>query len=304
VVIAIIAILIGLLVPAVQQVRKAAAAAQTASNMSQVAKAVHNAHDTNKTYPPYSGSYGGKTSGSFHYHLLPFVEQVNLWTTVNGATTLQRNVVPVFMSSLDPTATEDGGAQNFAVNFNLFTLPSAPATANTTVRPKMTASFPDGTSNTLLLATKFMNCRDPVGVTITPILLLPPTPATGLLPLMSLDFQATPPPQDFAQVAITPLPVTTLTQSGSFWSPVSTAQGAFFGQPTGTPLASVLWEAPPTKQLCTPGWVYAQAYNPNGIQVALCDASVRTCSSSMSLATWQNALTPAGGVPNGSDWIE
>src|SRR6059058_1001599 len=82
VVIAIIALLIGLLMPAIQQVRMAAARANTASNLKQCALAVHNAHDQFRKFPPASGVFGTKT-GSFHLHLLPFVEQTPIYNNPN-----------------------------------------------------------------------------------------------------------------------------------------------------------------------------------------------------------------------------
>ena len=81
VVIAIIAILIGLLVPAVQKVREAAARAQTTNNLKQCALAAHSAHDAFKKFPPHFGPYGQITGkGSFHVHLMPYLEQGPLYS--------------------------------------------------------------------------------------------------------------------------------------------------------------------------------------------------------------------------------
>jgi prepilin-type N-terminal cleavage/methylation domain-containing protein/prepilin-type processing-associated H-X9-DG protein len=88
VVIAIIAILIALLVPAVQKVRAAAAKTQCANNIKQLALACHNYHDVNKKLPPAVLMKAGvdATSGSGNFgpnwvvHILPYVDQGTLWT--------------------------------------------------------------------------------------------------------------------------------------------------------------------------------------------------------------------------------
>lgn len=86
VVIAIIAILIGLLLPAVQKVREAAARMSCTNNMKQLALACHNFHDTTGVVPPSRSASGGfpklgVPSGAYQgwaVWLLPNIEQGNL----------------------------------------------------------------------------------------------------------------------------------------------------------------------------------------------------------------------------------
>lgn len=107
VVIAIIAILIALLLPAVQQAREAARRTQCKNNLKQIGLALHNHHDVYNHFPPARlamventggvpgqydswdltiGSSGDRRNPGFsaHVHLLPFIEQQNLYNQMNG----------------------------------------------------------------------------------------------------------------------------------------------------------------------------------------------------------------------------
>jgi hypothetical protein len=79
VVIAIIAVLIGLLLPAVQKVREAAARIQCANNLKQMALACHNCQSVQGRLPPQSGTFGGAHFAPLFFHLLPYIEQDNVW---------------------------------------------------------------------------------------------------------------------------------------------------------------------------------------------------------------------------------
>jgi len=76
VVIAIIAVLIALLLPAVQQAREAARRAQCKNNLKQLGLALHNYADVHRVFPP--GQLGYPFVWSPQSQLLPFVEQANL----------------------------------------------------------------------------------------------------------------------------------------------------------------------------------------------------------------------------------
>ena len=78
VVIAIIAILIGLLLPAVQKVREAAARVQCQNGVKQLALAMHNYHDANQSLPEGVSAKGGYGQGTWLVLILPYIEQADL----------------------------------------------------------------------------------------------------------------------------------------------------------------------------------------------------------------------------------
>lgn len=81
VVIAIIAILIALLLPAVQQAREAARRTQCKNNLKQLGLALHNYESTYTTLPP--GSLASPFVFSAQSRLLPYLEQANLEKLLN-----------------------------------------------------------------------------------------------------------------------------------------------------------------------------------------------------------------------------
>src|SRR5689334_19895337 len=86
VVIAIIATLIGLLLPAVQKVREAANRMQCRNNLKQLGLAAQLYHDAYQHLPPVIGYYppAGGAFGAYFFHLLPYLEQGDLYRSALG----------------------------------------------------------------------------------------------------------------------------------------------------------------------------------------------------------------------------
>lgn len=96
VVIAIIGILVALLLPAVQAAREAARRSQCANNLKQLGLALHNHHDVYQRLPPGGGQdqqpFGTLTNGNgwgscWMVYILPYVEQSNVYDNwqLNGS---------------------------------------------------------------------------------------------------------------------------------------------------------------------------------------------------------------------------
>src|SRR5437660_1323471 len=80
VVIAIIAVLVALLLPAVQQAREASRRASCKNNLKQLGLALHNYESSYTCFP---SAKNATNSFSAHARLLPFLEQTNLFNTIN-----------------------------------------------------------------------------------------------------------------------------------------------------------------------------------------------------------------------------
>jgi prepilin-type N-terminal cleavage/methylation domain-containing protein len=184
VVIAIIAVLIGLLLPAVQKVRDAAARTQSTNNLKQMGLAVHNCADSNGTrLPPSFGYFSGFNDGtgnggnngvypahrgSFHFHLLPYMEQQNLYNNIGGDSWYCNVPVKNFLSPADATATSNGLGSNgrpitsYVSNGYVFSAAGGIGNINgdwnQSSSARLPASFPDGMSNTIIITERRAEC--------------------------------------------------------------------------------------------------------------------------------------------------
>jgi prepilin-type N-terminal cleavage/methylation domain-containing protein len=266
VVIAIIAILIGLLVPAVQKVREAAARTQCSNNLRQLGLATHTMNDSYKyvavggwgQFPNNSGTWN-----TFHYHLLPFIEQDPLYKNENGAIPVKTYLCPS-----DATTGANGfpsgyggAATNYATNNLVFSEWNGPYAS-------IPRTFVDGTSNTIMFAEIFGNCTNSGGSWFAP----------------------------WFWDGMNNTPQIMRATSGQWGGRPAcfSANCKFQIQPVSTANPG------PGQVACDPS--LAQTPHTGGIQVCLGDASVRALSAGVSGATYYFACTPQGGEPLGSDW--
>ena len=280
IVIAIIATLIGLLLPAVQKVRESAARIKCSNSLRQIVLAAHGAHDTSHSFPPGLGYWPGPNAyGTFHYHLLPFMEQDPLYRAsyYSGFFFVANNGVysqPVrtYVCPADPSAPADGravdslgnvwGVATYAVNVQVVCrVDNTGILVSPDFRAKMNDTFPDGTSNTLFVTEKYAQCFNntyPIGGTFWGYYYT----GANLMPYH---------------------PGYAISWNGYSYGPAS----KFLVQPR------------PFNGGCDP--TMASSPHSGGIQGAFVDGSVRFLSTDMSMYTWWYMLTPDGGEVLPSD---
>jgi prepilin-type processing-associated H-X9-DG protein len=295
VVIAIIAILIGLLLPAVQKVREAAARVQCQNNFKQLGLALNNMAGTyNGKMPPGIGSFpapnqgrcpasGGAFGGNL-YHLLPYMEQDNLYkaTVCSGGVGLdvelggggiaERTAVKPYVCPSDPTANGGSpGAAGWSVGSYCYN--GLVFQADSKGYGSYPATFVDGTSNTIIYSEQYGGAN--------------PAFPGGYPSIWWWDYNSFQAPLgsdgDCGSVGF----------SGPAYLPLFQPPVSFCMSNT----TKLTWGATPSVCMCR-----ATSPHTGGINVGMADGSVRMLSSGVSANTWFAACTPAGGEVLGSDW--
>jgi prepilin-type N-terminal cleavage/methylation domain-containing protein/prepilin-type processing-associated H-X9-DG protein len=276
---AILSVLMGLILPAVQRARESANRAECQNRLRQLVLGLHNAHDTHGCLPPGVGYYGNGY-GTAAFHLLPYIEEGNLYESSKGPggyfagyNKVFSRPVKAFLCPSDPSPEAGGvvtdgdgvvwGAASYAGNSQVFsnTAPDGKL-VNAAGSARLPASFPDGTSNTLLVAEKYAHCTDyarPVGGTAWAYWV------RGKLP-----------------------------------RPMHPGFAVSWNQNSIGPQSRFLVQPQPFLGGCDP--TLASTPHAAGMNVALADGSVRLLSPAISGATWWAACTPAGEEVLGADW--
>jgi prepilin-type N-terminal cleavage/methylation domain-containing protein/prepilin-type processing-associated H-X9-DG protein len=301
VVLAIIAILLGLLVPAVQKVREAASRTQCAANLKQIGLATHAIHDVFGQMPPlYSNPspgalprYGGEPvktgafkggTGTLFYFLLPYIEEDNLFRETKFdvyRTPPEAHHFPIkiYYCRSDPSpkaigqVTPGDWAIGYGANYQVFGQPTNRLFEGS---PHIPASFPDGTSNTILFAEKYGSCSGFGSLWAHGSWTTWWMPMFGYPgPIYCLN------PSEFKKCQSPP--------TGTGVGPASKFQVT----PRFTAGRNETAPNNDYNTYCDPN--RPQAPHPAGINVALADGSVRSLPGSISPKTWWALCTPAGG---------
>ncbi len=313
VVIAIIGALIGLLLPAIQKLREAANRIQCQNNLKQIGLALHNYHDANRLFPPgaTTANYAPNAVGSgypCHVLLLPYVEQDNLFRSINlrvpasdaSNTAIQARVVPVFLCPSDATNNVPAGqaGNNYRANFGVSILNAYGSSDTKGVNAKMpppdggffvdsrytVADLADGSSNTAALSEHIKgDFSDTVSIpnadTYQPGT-YPGTPDEALAQCNAIDVKN--------------LTFQGNSNVGAPWLEDSHSRTRYYHSfPPGG--RSCMF--PPQRIATT-----ANSFHSGGVNVLLFDGSVRFVSYGIGLPTWRALGTRNGQEVLGNDW--
>jgi prepilin-type N-terminal cleavage/methylation domain-containing protein len=182
VVITIIGILIALLLPAVQMARESARRSQCQNNLKQIGIGFHNHHNSWGWLPSGGVFYGSRTfvnnfpanyktqAWSWCYQILPYIEQTNLWSLPSGQEPTI-TLTPVTTYYCPTRARQKVIDSSFAVSdyagnggsYGNWSSETSPTNSlDGVLTPSVTgpvisfANITDGTSNTLMVAEKWM----------------------------------------------------------------------------------------------------------------------------------------------------
>ncbi|HSQ58238.1 MAG TPA: DUF1559 domain-containing protein, partial [Gemmata sp.] len=286
---------IGLLLPAVQKVREAAARMKCSNNLKQLALAAHSYHDANGQLPP---GWDFATSWGPLARILPYIEQDNVYRMINFAVppTNVANAaalaqpIAIFNCPSDPQSTVPAGVggNNYVWNYGsdiLFRSNTGSGPFVFGAKHFRLTDILDGTSNTAAFSERRKGDFNNGQVTL----------ATDLFNATSAGSPSTPDQAAVMCANFVPSDPSTQFRSdyGSQWlQALHYTMYQHVGLPNSQGCAF-----PP--QNCS---MSANSGHTAGLNVLLCDGSVKFVTNSISLPTWRALGTRNGGDLLGSDW--
>lgn len=342
VVIAIIAVLIGLLLPAVQKVRAAAARSEATNTLKQLSLASHNYHDTNQMLPPmymyaqaYYGNVSGAITGSWPFAILPQVEQDNVLKstlgtltysysytynengnpysysdnqTYTGSTAYQALRAPkqklkVFTSKLDPTADLVETPCSFSMNSSIYGYMYSYGGNQTYSNYKYGMHMDkirDGTSNTFLFGESYSRCANEYYEDYSLYGYAPGSyykSKDGYDRLWNYDPNNSSYTYDYTSSYTDGNPPSYVYDGSSTGSqyPYFDSYGTYDGSKGNY----TTFEVTPKAGVCSP---YGIQSSSGSALMSMCDGSVRSVSSSVTITTWQALGSPQQGDVVNGDW--
>jgi type II secretory pathway pseudopilin PulG len=269
VVLALLALLFALLLPAVFKVRMAAARTKSANNLKQICLATINCADTNNgRLPPAAGDYPGRGNvpnngfGPLFFHILPYLEQDNLYKNSLGAIdNTPRYLVwhnktcgqhiPTYEDPEDPSQPPGElfhgwlATGSYATNFLVFgKVDPNYDPVDLQGESRFPASITDGTSNTIFFGQRYRKCGSDAN-------------------------------------------------AWGYWA-------AYSWLPTFAYASKARFQVQPTQENCDPR--RAQSPHTGGFPAGMGDGSVRNLTPQISDQTWWHACTPNGGEVLGPDF--
>jgi len=299
VVIAIIGVLIALLLPAVQSAREAARRSQCTNNLKQLGLALHNYVSTHDALPPGGARWEPQTF-SMKVRMLPYLEQNVAYNALNftfGSGTWNggwieptNNTVRLMkiVSLLCPSDAEgpvpNGAVNNYPNNTGLNRYnngwtsngPTYVTGTDTAInRTRTFASITDGLSNTAMFSEwvkgKYNNARHGLH------LVYENGPnSTSAVGVADYNFQL----NVMCQTAPLLTPQSHWDWKGEYWMWHNNGRGGGYSHVNG-----------PNQKSCMEGdeadtFVAASSMHPGGVNVLLCDGSVKFIKSSIFIRTW------------------
>ena len=298
VVIAIIAVLIALLLPAVQAAREAARRIQCTNNLKQIGLAVHNYSDTMGALPPGAS---GCCNGTWQAFILPYMEQGALSNSYNFSnpryvnlvnTTVTTTFINAFLcpsngvqhrpisSALGADATGKLSAHNYVANFG--------ATDLNQQDVALDSKF-NGAPFTFIAP--YTNADHPAspykGMTVTIAAITDGTTNT----MMNSEVLIVPQPSELRGM-------TWWADATSFTTllgPNSALPDMMYG--SGACNATLAKPTPCGYSTGAPrlNYLAARSRHPGGVNVAMCDGSVRFMKDTTNLRVWRALSTTQGG---------